>query len=264
MIPAVLSIAGSDSSGGAGIQADIKTITAQRLYAETVITALTAQNTLGVTAVQNATPEFVSQQIDAVFDDIRPDAVKIGMVSSAEIAHAIASGLTRVKASNVVLDPVMVATSGAALLADDAVQVLIDELLPLADIVTPNIPEAQVLSGIEITSAVDMLAAAQAIQRKMNQGKWVLVKGGHLDDGANDLLLTEHGREVWLHHRRIDTPNTHGTGCTLSSAIACGLAQGFDMQAAASKAKQYLSGALENNPNMGRGAGPLDHMWEYR
>ena len=264
MIPAVLSIAGSDSSGGAGIQADIKTITAQRLYAETVITALTAQNTLGVTAVQNATPEFVLQQIDTVFDDIRPDAVKIGMVSSAEIAHAIASGLTRVKASNVVLDPVMVATSGAALLADDAVQVLIDELLPLADIVTPNIPEAQVLSGIEITSAVDMLAAAQAIQRKMNQGKWVLVKGGHLDDGANDLLLTEHGREVWLHHRRIDTPNTHGTGCTLSSAIACGLAQGFDMQAAASKAKQYLSGALENNPNMGKGAGPLDHMWEYR
>ena len=168
------------------------------------------------------------------------------------------------KASNVVLDPVMVATSGAALLADDAVQVLIDELLPLADIVTPNIPEAQVLSGIEITSAVDMLAAAQAIQRKMNQGKWVLVKGGHLDDGANDLLLTEHGREVWLHHRRIDTPNTHGTGCTLSSAIACGLAQGFDMQAAVSKAKQYLSGALENNPNMGKGAGPLDHMWEYR
>ena len=264
MIPAALSIAGSDSSGGAGIQADIKTITAQRLYAETVITALTAQNTLGVTAVQNATPEFVLQQIDTVFDDIRPDAVKIGMVSSAEIAHAIASGLTRVKASNVVLDPVMVATSGAALLADDAVQVLIDELLPLADIVTPNIPEAQVLSGIEITSAVDMLAAAQAIQRKMNQGKWVLVKGGHLDDGANDLLLTEHGREVWLHHRRIDTPNTHGTGCTLSSAIACGLAQGFDMQAAASKAKQYLSGALENNPNMGKGAGPLDHMWEYR
>ncbi len=264
MIPAVLSIAGSDSSGGAGIQADIKTITAQRLYAETVITALTAQNTLGVTAVQNATPEFVLQQIDTVFDDIRPDAVKIGMVSSAEIAHAIASGLTRVKASNIVLDPVMVATSGAALLADDAVQVLIDELLPLADIVTPNIPEAQVLSGIEITSAADMLAAAQAIQRKMNQGKWVLVKGGHLDDGANDLLLTEHGREVWLHHRRIDTPNTHGTGCTLSSAIACGLAQGFDMQAAVSKAKQYLSGALENNPNMGKGAGPLDHMWEYR
>lgn len=264
MIPAVLSIAGSDSSGGAGIQADIKTITAQRLYAETVITALTAQNTLGVTAVQNATPEFVLQQIDTVFDDIRPDAVKIGMVSSAEIAHAIASGLTRVKASNIVLDPVMVATSGAALLADDAVQVLIDELLPLADIVTPNIPEAQVLSGIEITSAADMLVAAQAIQRKMNQGKWVLVKGGHLDDGANDLLLTEHGREVWLYHRRIDTPNTHGTGCTLSSAIACGLAQGFDMQAAVSKAKQYLSGALENNPNMGKGTGPLDHMWEYR
>lgn len=264
MIPAVLSIAGSDSSGGAGIQADIKTITAQRLYAETVITALTAQNTLGVTAVQNATPEFVSQQIDAVFDDIRPDAVKIGMVSSAEIAHAIASGLTRVKTSNIVLDPVMVSTSGAALLADDAVQVLIDELLPLADIVTPNIPEAQVLSGIEITSAADMLVAAQAIQRKMNQGKWVLVKGGHLDDGANDLLLTEHGREVWLHHRRIDTLNTHGTGCTLSSAIACGLAQGFDMQAAVSKAKQYLSGALENNPNMGKGTGPLDHMWEYR
>ena len=264
MIPAVLSIAGSDSSGGAGIQADIKTITAQRLYAETVITALTAQNTLCVTAVQNATPEFVLQQIDTVFDDIRPDAVKIGMVSSAEIAHAIASGLTRVKASNIVLDPVMVATSGAALLADDAVQVLIDELLPLADIVTPNIPEAQVLSGIEITSAADMLVAAQAIQRKMNQGKWVLVKGGHLDDGANDLLLTEHGREVWLHHRRIDTPNTHGTGCTLSSAIACGLAQGFDMQAAVSKAKQYLSGALENNPNMGKGTGPLDHMWEYR
>lgn len=264
MIPAVLSIAGSDSSGGAGIQADIKTITAHTLYAETVITALTAQNTLGVQAVQEATPEFVSQQIDSVFEDIRPAAIKIGMVSSPLLVHAIAEGLVRHQAENIVLDPVMVATSGSALMIDGTLQALIEELVPLALIITPNIPEAEVLSGLSIKEPKDMVSAAHKIQEKMKAGKWVLVKGGHLKDTADDLLLTEHGREVWLNRRRINTPNTHGTGCTLSSAIACGLARGFDIQAAVSKAKHYLTGALESDPCMGKGSGPLDHMWEYR
>ncbi|WP_283170543.1 bifunctional hydroxymethylpyrimidine kinase/phosphomethylpyrimidine kinase [Curtanaerobium respiraculi] len=264
MIPSVLSIAGSDSSGGAGIQADLKTIAAHKLYGETAITAVTAQNTLGVLAVAYLDPAFVSQQIEAVFDDIRPAAVKIGMVGNADIARAVARTLRDVEAENVVLDPVMVATSGSSLMADAAVQAVVDELLPVADIVTPNIPEAAVLSGRRVEAQKDMSAAAQAIQTLMGRGKWVLVKGGHLADCADDLLLTEHGREVWLRRKRVATSNTHGTGCTLSSAIACGLARGFDMQASVSKAKSYLSGALESDPGMGRGSGPLDHMWEYR
>lgn len=267
MIPAVLSIAGSDSSGGAGIQADIKTIAAHKLYAETAICAVTAQNTLGVTGVHDVPAEFVERQIDAVFADIRPSAVKIGMLGSAENVSAVAHALARNGAENIVLDPVMVATSGSALMADGALEALVNELLPLADIATPNIPEAEALAGGTVRGRADMEEAARAIQRLMGGegcGKWVLVKGGHLRESADDVLLTENGRAVWLDHKRIDTSNTHGTGCTLSSAIACGLGRGFEMQAAVAKAKAYLTGALEHDPHMGRGNGPLDHMWEYR
>lgn len=257
---AVLSIAGSDSSGGAGIQADIKTIAAHRLYAETVITALTAQNTTGVYGVVEIDPAFVAQQIDVVFDDIRPDAVKIGMVSSAAIVEAIADGLAANKAKNIVLDPVMVATSGARLIDGGAASALMEKLLPLADIVTPNIPEAEVLCGRSISSEEDMEAAAKELAEKTSGA--VLVKGGHGAARADDVLVTEHGRVVWLRHKLIETENTHGTGCTLSSAIACGLAQGFDMQASVQKAKHYVTGALQYGLNLGHGNGPLNHMWD--
>lgn len=256
----VLTIAGSDSIGGAGIQADLKTIAAHKLYGMSAITCVTAQNTLGVLGVTELDPEFVALQIRAVFEDIRPDAVKIGMVGSAGIATAIADALERYEASNIVVDPVMVASTGAVLMADDAVDVIVNRLLPLATVVTPNIPEAEVLAQMDITGQHDMVEAAHVIAG-MVDGAAVLVKGGHAVADANDLLLTEHGREVWLKHRRIDTPNTHGTGCTLSSAIACGLARDLDVQAAVAQAKAYISGALENDPQLGRGVGPLNHLW---
>ena len=262
-IASVLSIAGSDSSGGAGIQADIKTIAAHKLFAQTAITALTAQNTMGVTGVLDATPEFVEQQIDAVFDDMRPDAVKIGMISSAEIAHAIARALVRNEARNIVLDPVMVATSGSALMATEAVQVVVEELFPLADVVTPNIPEAQVLSGLDIQGKEDMERAGQAIHAKLREDAFVLVKGGHSVEDANDLLFGPEG-SLWLCGERVETTSTHGTGCTLSSAIACNLAQGRSMHESVRNAKDYLTGALRHDLHMGRGNGPLDHMWAYR
>ncbi|MEG0375248.1 MAG: bifunctional hydroxymethylpyrimidine kinase/phosphomethylpyrimidine kinase [Raoultibacter sp.] len=258
---AVVSIAGSDSSGGAGIQADIKTIAAHKLFAETVITALTAQNTTGVFGVLEVDPAFVAQQIDVVFDDIRPDAVKIGMVSSSAIIEAIAERLEANNAKSIVVDPVMVATSGARLIDDDALEALKQKLIPLADIVTPNIPEAEVLCGHAISNDEDMEAAAKEIAAMTNGA--VLVKGGHGSNRADDVLITEHGRVVWLRHKRIETDNTHGTGCTLSSAIACGLAQDFEMQAAVSKAKAYVTGALQNGLNIGKGSGPLNHMWDY-
>ena len=258
---AVLSIAGSDSSGGAGIQADIKTITAHRLFAETVITALTAQNTLGVTGVLEATPEFVRLQIDTVFDDIRPDAVKVGMVSSAAIIRAIAEGLRAHEVGRVVVDPVMVSTSGSRLLADDALDALKRELLPLASVVTPNIPEAEILADGRIEGETDMADAARAIAAAC--GSAVLVKGGHGTADANDLLVTPDGFELWLRGERIDTKNTHGTGCTLSSAIACGLAQGLPVEEAVRRAKRYVTGAIAHDVHLGRGNGPLNHMWEY-
>ncbi len=257
----VLSIAGSDSSGGAGIQADIKTITAHRLFAETVITALTAQNTLGVTGVLEATPEFVRLQIDTVFDDIRPDAVKVGMVSSAAIIRAIAEGLRAHEVGRVVVDPVMVSTSGSRLLADDALDVLKRELLPLASVVTPNIPEAEILADGRIEGEADTAEAARAIAAAC--GSAVLVKGGHGTADANDLLVTSDGSELWLRSERIDTKNTHGTGCTLSSAIACGLAQGLPVEEAVRRAKRYVTGAIAHDVHLGRGNGPLNHMWEY-
>ena len=221
---AVLSIAGSDSSGGAGIQADIKTIAAHRLFAETAITALTAQNTLGVTGVLDVDPAFVAKQIDAVFEDIRPAAVKVGMVSSAAIIEAVADALERHAAANIVVDPVMVATSGARLIGDDAIEALKARLLPLADVVTPNMPEAAVLAGFEVVDETSMERAALRLAEAGTGA--ALVKGGHRHDRADDVLVTAEGDVVWLRAPRVDTENAHGTGCTLSSAIACGLAQG--------------------------------------
>ena len=258
---AVLTIAGSDSSGGAGIQADLKTIAAHHLFGESVITALTAQNTLGVTGVLEVDPVFVGTQIDAVFDDIRPDAVKIGMVSSPAIVGAIADGLDRHKAANVVVDPVMVATSGSKLLQDSAIQILTGQLLPMAEVVTPNIPEAEILSGMTITDAAGMEAAAKCISEKY--GCAVLCKGGHKVNDADDLLW-RNGSGKWFHGERIANPNTHGTGCTLSSAIASNLAKGYPLDAAVERAKAYISGCLSAMLDLGKGSGPMDHMFALR
>lgn len=263
----VLSIAGSDSSGGAGIQADIKTIAAHGLFAETAVTALTAQNTCGVAGVENAAPEFVAAQIDAVFEDIRPDAVKIGMVSSAAIIQAIAQRLRAWQAENVVVDPVMVATSGSRLIDQDAVDALCELLVPLARVITPNMPEAEVLAGREVADDASMEQAARAIAQRVRAAGGaaaVLVKGGHGTASADDVLLDEAGQLRWYRASRIDTSNTHGTGCTLSSAIACGLACGLPLADAVGQAKDYVRGALEAGLNLGRGSGPLDHMWRYR
>ena len=253
-----LTIAGSDSSGGAGIQADIKTMTANGVYAMSAITALTAQNTTGVAAIMDVTPEFLGQQLDCVFTDIFPDAVKIGMVSSGAIIAKIAEKLKEYNAENVVIDPVMVATSGAKLISDDAVAILKKELLPLADLLTPNIPEAEVLTGKKITLADDMLSAAEAISEEF--GCAVLCKGGHKLNDANDLLWYD-GHVDWFCGKRIDNPNTHGTGCTLSSAIASNLAKGYDMKTAVERAKAYISGALEAMLDLGKGSGPMNHAF---
>ena len=253
-----LTIAGSDSSGGAGIQADIKTMSALGVYAESVITALTAQNTTGVQGVVPTDPEFVLLQMESVFADICPDAVKIGMLPTAEVVRAVARGLSRFKARNVVLDPVMVATSGAALSEAPAVEALL-ELLPQATVVTPNIPEAEVLSGMGISSKEDMLAAAYAIQLK--GAKAVLVKGGHLAGEADDVLLEPDGSLSWLSAERVETKNTHGTGCTLSSAIASYLAKGESLKRAVALSKQYLTRAIKENPGLGKGNGPVNHLF---
>ena len=251
-----LSIAGSDSSGGAGIQADIKTMTVHGVYAMSAITAMTAQNTTGVRAIQEATPEFLKQQLDAVFEDIRPDAVKIGMVSSAELIRVIADRLRFYGAEQIVVDPVMVASAGSSLIRQEAVQVLIRELLPLATLVTPNIPEARVLSGLPIETGADMIAAAKHIGDSFQCA--VLLKGGHSLNDANDLLYLD-GKLCWFEGKRIDNPNTHGTGCTLSSAIAANLAKGFDLPQSVRLAKDYVSGALSAMLDLGHGSGPMNH-----
>lgn len=253
-----LTIAGSDSSGGAGIQADIKTMTVNGVFAMSAITALTAQNTTGVTDILESTPEFLAAQLDAVFTDIYPDAVKIGMVASKELIKTIASKLKEYDAKNIVLDPVMVATSGSKLISDDAVQTLCDQLIPLAAIITPNIPEAEVLAEMTIKTDEDMEKAAAAIFDKY--GCSVLCKGGHQISDANDLLFD--GKEAkWFYGKRIDNENTHGTGCTLSSAIASGLAKGLDMEEAVRGAKAYISGALSAMLDLGKGCGPMDHAF---
>ncbi len=253
-----LTIAGSDSCGGAGIQADIKTMTMIGVYAMSAICALTAQNTLGVTRISNVSPDFLREQLDTVFDDIFPDAVKIGMVSSGELIKVIADTLTCRRSKNIVLDPVMVSTSGSRLLQENAVSTLKEKLLPLADVITPNIPEAEILSRMKIKTATDMKCAAQRIGSEC--GCSVLLKGGHSVNDANDLLYCA-GSFMWFEGERIDNPNTHGTGCTLSSAIAANLAKGFSLVESVTRAKNYISGALAAQLNLGHGSGPLNHAF---
>ncbi len=253
-----LSIAGSDSSGGAGIQADLKTMTMNGVFAMSAITALTAQNTTGVTGIMEVSPEFLEQQINMVFEDIRPDAVKIGMVSNSELIKVIAERLRFYKAKNIVVDPVMVATSGADLMKSDAVITLKNELLQIASVVTPNIPEAEVLSGMQILNEEDMVRAASFISEKYRCA--VLLKGGHSINDANDLLCSA-GKVKWFYGKRIDNPNTHGTGCTLSSAIASNLAKGYDLETSVKKAKEYISGALGAMLDLGKGRGPMNHAF---
>ena len=256
-----LTIAGSDSSGGAGIQADIKTMTANGVYAMSAVTALTAQNTTGVYGILESTPEFLANQLDCIFTDIFPDAVKTGMVSSTGLIEVIAGKLKQYKAKNIVVDPVMVATSGSRLISQEAVDALKELLLPLATVLTPNIPEAEVLSGLTISGPADMEKAAQAIGE--TYGCAVLCKGGHDLNDANDLLWRD-GTCKWFHGRRIDNPNTHGTGCTLSSAIASNLAKGYDLDTAVERAKAYLSGALAAMLDLGAGQGPMDHLFDLK
>ena len=251
-----LSIAGSDSSGGAGIQADIKTMTMNGVYAMSAITALTAQNTLGVKMILDSTPEFLKEQLDAVFEDIFPDSVKIGMVSSSKLIDVIADRLKFYNAKNIVVDPVMVATSGSALIKTDAIKTLVKKLLPLATLVTPNIPEAEILAEMKISNKDDMIKAAEFIEK--NYGCSVLLKGGHSISDANDLLC-ENGGLVWFTGKKIDNPNTHGTGCTLSSAIATNLAKGFSLTESVKKAKDYISDALAEGLDLGQGIGPMKH-----
>ena len=255
-----LSIAGSDSSGGAGIQADIKTMTMNGVYAMSAITALTAQNTTGVRAILEVEPEFLKQQLDSVFEDIYPDAVKIGMVSSSELIKVIAERLRFYKAKDIVVDPVMVATSGSALMKTDAVETLIAELLPLATVVTPNIPEAEILSGMSICKKEDLVKAAKKISDEYHCA--VLLKGGHSVSDANDYLYAD-GNGVWFEGKRIDNQNTHGTGCTLSSAIASNLAKGFSLEESVKNAKEYISGALSAMLNLGKGSGPMNHAFVF-
>lgn len=280
-LPTVLTIAGSDCSGGAGVQADIKTITAHKVYAMSVITALTAQNTQGVLGVEDTTPEFVAKQIDAVYQDIVPDAVKIGMVADARIIEVIAHKLTAYQAKNIVLDPVMIASSGGRLIEQDAEDVLIKRLLPVADIITPNIAEATVFCNgeVDIHDEESMEEAAAVIggnvreAKKALGSKWghitILMKGGHLAHSASDLVYmqtdTEDGERIvekaWITAERVQNFNTHGTGCTLSSAIACNLAKGYGEVEAVKRAKGYLTGALKAHLDLGKGSGPLDHMY---
>lgn len=254
----VLTIAGSDCSGGAGIQADLKTIMAHKLYGMSAITALTAQNTTGVTAIFDASPDFVAAQLDAIFTDIYPDAVKIGMVSNASIVEIIAKKLKEYKAVNIVVDPVMVSTSGSHLLNEDAITNLTTLLLPLADLITPNLQEAEVLVKHKIRTEADMETAAVELSALTKAS--ILIKGGHLNNAANDLLYTD-ARAIWFKGERIDNDNTHGTGCTLSSAIASNLALGYSMEDSVKYAKDYITGALKANLNLGSGSGPLNHGW---
>lgn len=256
-----LTIAGSDSSGGAGIQADLKTMSALGVYGMSAITALTAQNTLGVQGIMEVTPDFLAQQLESIYSDIKPDAVKVGMVSSSPLIEVIAKKLKKYQSDNLVIDPVMVSTSGSKLLQDEAIESLKKHLLPLATLVTPNIPEAEILSGRQIKTAQDMEQAAEKIGR--SYGCAVLLKGGHSINDANDFLFSENEAR-WFYGQRIDNPNTHGTGCTLSSAIASGLAQGKTLSQAIQAAKEYISGSLSAMLDIGHGRGPLNHLWNLK
>lgn len=256
-----LTIAGSDSSGGAGIQEDLKTMTAHGVYGMSSITALTAQNTLGVNSIYEVSPEFLIAQLDSIFTDIFPDAIKIGMVSSSELIEVISEKILEYQGKNLVVDPVMVSTSGSKLLRDEAVETLKEKLFPLAIVLTPNIPEAEILAEIEIKDKEDMIKAGEIISNKYNTA--VLCKGGHNINDANDLLYYQ-GNYHWYIGERIDNSNTHGTGCTLSSAIASNLALGFSLEDSIKKSKEYISGALKANLDLGKGSGPLNHMWNIK
>lgn len=252
----ILTVAGSDCSGGAGIQADIKTITVHKMYAMSVLTAVTAQNTMGVTDIAHMSPDFVGKQLDAVFCDIFPDSIKTGMVSSCEIIEIISQKFKEYNGKNIVADPVMVSTSGHRLVSENAIETMERKLIPLARVVTPNIAEAEVLSGIKIADREDMIKSAKIIEHKT--GTAVLVKGGHLDGGD---LLYEKGDISWFCCEKINNPNTHGTGCTLSSAIACNLAEGQCLKESVKNAKEYLTGAISANFDIGKGRGPLMHTY---
>ncbi len=254
-----LTIAGSDSCGGAGIQADIKTMTANGVYAMSAVTALTAQNTLGVTDIMEVSSDFLSKQLDCVFEDIRPDAVKIGMLPTEELISVVAAKLIEYKAVNVVVDPVMVATSGARLQNEGCIGALRNNLTPNAALLTPNIPEAEELAEVEISTVEDMELAAKRICEYCQCP--VLIKGGHRVYDAKDVLYD--GKDfTWFEGERIDNPNTHGTGCTLSSAIAANLAKGYELSESIRRAKEYISGALSAMLDLGKGSGPMNHAFD--
>ena len=253
-----LTIAGSDSSGGAGIQADIKTMTAHGIYAMSAVTALTAQNTTGVYGIMEVTPEFLGNQLDCIFTDIYPDAVKIGMLFSGGIVKVVAEKLRLYKAKHIVLDPVMVSTSGARLMQEETAGMMQEDLFPQAEVITPNIPEAEILSGMVISNAEEMEKAASQLSKQYRCA--VLLKGGHNVNDADDLLCKD-GAFIWIRGERIDNPNTHGTGCTLSSAIAANLAAGYELEEAVRRAKAYISKALAARLDLGKGAGPLNHAF---
>ena len=254
-----LTIAGSDSSGGAGIQADLKTMTALGVYGMSAITALTAQNTTGVQSIFEVTPKFLEEELDSIFTDIFPDSVKIGMVSNADLIRVISKKLREHNAKNIVVDPVMVSTSGSKLMADGAKDTLLSELFKVADIITPNIPEAEALAGQRIKSKDDMVEAAKKIG-EFFEG-YILLKGGHSADDADDLLY-KNSEKIWIKGERIENPNTHGTGCTLSSAIASYLAMGNDVPESVYLAKEFITGAISAKLDLGKGRGPLNHMWK--
>jgi hydroxymethylpyrimidine/phosphomethylpyrimidine kinase len=259
----VLTIAGSDCSGGAGVQADLKTFAAHGVYGMSVITALTAQNTCGVSAIHDVPADFVGAQLEAIFSDILPDAVKIGMLSNAEIIRIVNAELvrynyTRKQFAHIIVDPVMVSTSGSNLISEKAAEVLAAELFVNSTLVTPNIPEAEKITGMRIVSADDMVAAAKKICTISGSGSSVLIKGGHSKDNADDLLYTQ-GKAVWIEGERIENPNTHGTGCTLSSAIACNLGIGFTLEDSVRRGKDYVRTALKSALDLGEGVGPLWH-----
>lgn len=258
---AALTIAGSDSSGGAGIQADLKTMTLNGVFAMSAITALTAQNTMGVTDIVEVESDFLKAQLDAVFEDIYPDAVKIGMVSDKKLIETIAEKLIEYDAKNIVLDPVMVATSGSKLLKDDAIGALKERLIPLAELITPNIPEAEILSRLKIKDDKDMQKSAKVIADNFDVN--VLLKGGHAINDANDFLLVD-GNSIWIKGDRIDNKNTHGTGCTLSSAIAANLAKNKSIEEAVRLSKKYLEGALKDGLDLGKGSGPMNHAFDIK
>ncbi len=260
-VPIAVTIAGSDSGGGAGIQADLKSFSANEVYGASVITALTAQNTMGVNAIHDVPAEFIAEQMDAVFSDLAVDAVKIGMLSQVAAIRAVAGGLKRHNPLNVVLDPVMVAESGDPLLAEDAVSVLVQELFPLVQLITPNLHEAaRILNKCMAISRNDMQQQAEALLALGAEA--VLLKGGHNEqDDAADILVTKLG-EQWFSAPRINTNNTHGTGCSLSSAIAAFLARGLDMPGAVANAKNWLTGAIKaaDSLDIGKGYGPIHHF----